>query len=69
MHQGVGRDLPKPAAIQDLGAVEGEHAEEGSGANRNQETADDHADHVRYHEQRRDVNRIATHPGHRLVVI
>jgi hypothetical protein len=69
MHQSVGRDLPKLTAMQDLGAVEREHAQEGSSPNRNQETADDHADHVRYHKQRRDVNRIATHPRHRLVVI
>ena len=69
MHQGVGGDLPKPAARQDLGAVEGEQAEEGSRANRHQERADDHADDVDDHEQRRDVNRITTHPGHRLIVV
>jgi hypothetical protein len=46
-----------------------DNAQESARAERDQEGADDHADDMDHHEERRDMNRVTPHPGYRLVVI
>jgi hypothetical protein len=69
MDKGVGRDLPKMQIGYDLCAVEGEQVEECASTKSDQKATQDHGRDVHDDQESGDIDGIASHPSHRLVII